>query len=380
MNTKSIVENNPFRIMSYTLLVVTGCTSFSSGAVDLYRSDTQKLELHGQGIFIWNNHVRTYGKKAESLGHRFRLVYKYQLNDEWSAGFDTEWAYDPFYHQGELAATKRFLFYKLKSNKWGEFRVGQQKSLIFTMVGTTTDRYIGYGTKAQGTFNGYGNNTVLGYARPNRSVAWYSHSTPVEFGLMYGYESGHINYGAAEHLTTEEYLGRKRNYFLQAGGVWKVDKDWALRMAYGYTDMTTAKSDGYGGSLTVHPNVNGWLAGVTYDKAPWYHAVVYGEFRNLNSISTSNSKYKNARGLESYSGYTFNEIPPIGFFKVYGGVNHFEDKESLGRISYLLSGVALITLKDHLAIALEKKIDFSRSKSGNKNGTDDYQLTAKYYF
>ncbi|MGH8404446.1 MAG: porin, partial [Pseudomonas sp.] len=70
----------------------------------------------------------------------------------------------------------------------------------------------------------------------------------------------------------------------------------------------------------------------------------------------------------------------LGFFKAYGGINLFSDKNSSGRSGYSVAGFALITLHDTLAIGLERKFDMARNKQGDYTGQDEYELVAKYYF
>lgn len=358
----------------------TGLSMTRAWGIDIYSTDKQTIELHAQGMFVWNNHVKTYNKKAESLGHRVRIVYTYRINDDWKTGFNTEWSYDPFYHQGKLNETRRWLYYYLKNKRWGDILVGHQESVIYRMVGSTTDWYLGYGTIAQGSFNGYGGNNLMGYSRPVSSIAYYYHGRPIEFAAMYGFRKGNFDPSATTEIGSSAVHDYRRNYIVQLGTAYHINDDWSLRFAWAYTNVSQTQANGTGGVTLSNPNINGWLSGFSYTHYPWYHAVVYGEFSNLNGNDYGQQGYTHARGIESYSSYSFHEIPHLGFFKLYGGINQFSDLNGPARKGYIVSGVALITLNDHLAIGIERKFNISRNDLGGYTGTNDYQLTTKYYF
>ncbi|OKA21808.1 porin [Pseudomonas versuta] len=350
-------------------------------AIDLISTDSDRLELHAQGIFASNDKVYIQGRHTGSIGHRINMIYTHQLNPQWAVGMRQEWAYDPFYYDGSAAQTKRFQYVFVRNVRWGQLSLGQQKSLTFDMVGSITDWYLGYGTKGQGTFNGYGGNQLLGFSRPNRTLYYRVRVNDFEYGLMYGSGTGpvhnSVNPGSVGSGT---FVDSSRNALYQFGTIWRPSQHWSLRLAYGYTEMSERSLDDQGQLNTRHPNVEGWLSGLTYTNGPWYHALVYGEYRNLNASTASASGYRQARAVESYSSYSFPEIGELGFFKVYGGINLFSDKNSSGRSGYSVAGVALITLHDHLAIGLERKFDMAKDKQGASNGEDEYELVAKYYF
>lgn len=350
-------------------------------AIDLIDTDSDRLELHAQGIFASNDKVYIQGRHTGSIGHRINLIYTHRLNNDWAVGMRQEWSYDPFYYDGSNAHTKRFQYVFVRNARWGQLNLGQQKSLTFDMVGSITDWYLGYGTKGQGTFNGYGGNQLLGFSRPNGTLYYRFKQGDFEYGVMYGSASGRVhNSVSSSSVGSGTFVDSSRNALYQFGTIWHPSARWSMRLAYGYTEMSERSMDSQAQLSTRHPNVEGWLSGLTYTNKPWYHALVYGEYRNLNASSGSASGYRQARAVESYSSYSFPEMGELGFFKAYGGVNLFSDKNSSGRSGYSVAGFALITLHDHLAVGLERKFDMARDKQGVSTGEDEYELVAKYYF
>lgn len=350
-------------------------------AIDLVNTDSDRLELHAQGIFASNDKVYIQGRHTGSIGHRINMIYTHRLNAEWAVGMRQEWSYDPFYYDHTDAHTKRFQYVFVRNARWGQLSVGQQKSLTFDMVGSITDWYLGYGTKGQGTFNGYGGNQLLGFSRPNKTIYYRVKNQDFEYGLMYGLGSGRVHNAVNPgSVGSGDFVDSSRDALYQLGTVWYPSSHWSLRLAYGITQMSERTVDPQGELDTRHPNVEGWLSGLTYTNAPWYHALVYGEYRNLNASAATASGYREAKALESYSSYSFPEMGELGFFKAYGGINLFSDKNSPGRSGYSVAGFALITLHDHLAIGLERKFDMAKNKRGESTGEDEYELVAKYYF
>lgn len=350
-------------------------------AIDLVKTDNDQLELHAQGIFASNDKVYIQGRHTGSIGHRINMIYTHRLDAEWAVGMRQEWSYDPFYYDGSNAHTKRFQYVFVRSARWGQLSVGQQKSLTFDMVGSVTDWYLGYGTKGQGTFNGYGGNQLVGFSRPNHTLYYRVRHNDFEYGLMYGFATGPVhNSVSASSVGAGTFVDSTRNALYQFGTIWRPSSHWSLRLAYGYTEMSERSLDRQGELNTRHPNAEGWLSGITYTNQPWYHALVYGEYRNLNATAATSSGYREAKAVESYSSYSFPEMGELGFFKAYGGINLFSDKNSPGRSGYSVAGLALITLHDSLAIGLERKFDMARSKQGVATGEDEYELVAKYYF
>ncbi|MDE1166130.1 MAG: porin [Pseudomonas sp.] len=362
-----------------------GCTALGGAApawaIDLINNGTDRLELHAQGIFASNDKVYIQGRHTGSIGHRINMIYGRKLNDDWTLGMRQEWAYDPFYYDGSNAHTKRFQYVFLKSARWGQLNVGQQKSLTFDMVGSITDWYLGYGTKGQGTFNGYGGNQLLGFSRPKRTVYYRVKRGAFELGVMAGGSTGPVhNSVSSASVGSSTFLDSTRDGLYQVGTIWHPSSKWSLRLAYGHTDMTERGVNAQGDITTRHPDAEGWLSGITYTSHPWYHALVYGQYRNLNASAAGASGYQKATALESYSSYSFPEMGELGFFKAYGGINLLSDKTSAGQSGYSVAGFALITLHDHLAIGLERKFDMAKNKAGQATGEDEYELVAKYYF
>lgn len=353
----------------------------SALAIDLIKTDSDRLELHAQGIFAANDKVYIQGRHTGSIGHRINMIYTHQLSTEWAVGMRQEWAYDPFYYDHTAAQIKRFQYVFVRNARWGQLSYGQQKSLTFDMVGSVTDWYLGYGTKGQGTFNGYGGNQLLGFSRPNKSLFYRVRNGDFELGVMYGFGTGPVHNSVnPSSVGPGKFVDSSRDSLYQVGTIWRPAKNWSLRLAYGVTEMSERSLDTRAQLNTRHPNVEGWLSGVTYTNAPWYHALVYGEYRNLNASAPTSSGYREAKAVESYSSYSFPEMGELGFFKAYGGINLFSDKNSDGRSGYSVAGFALITLHDSLAIGLERKFDMARNKQGDSTGVDEYELVAKYYF
>lgn len=357
------------------------CASPAAMAIDLINTGSDRLELHAQGIFASNDKVYIQGRHTGSIGHRINMIYTHRLDADWEVGMRQEWSYDPFYYDGSDAHTKRFQYVFVRNARWGQLSVGQQKSLTFDMVGSITDWYLGYGTKGQGTFNGYGGNQLVGFSRPNKTLYYRVKHNDFEYGLMYGFSTGPVhNSVSASSVGAGTFVDSQRDALYQLGTVWRPSSRWSLRLAYGYTEMSERSLDAQGSLNTRHPNAEGWLSGLTYTHDAWYHALVYGEYRNLNASASTASGYYQARAVESYSSYSFPEMGEVGFFKAYGGINLFSDKNSPGRSGYSVAGFALITLHDHLAIGLERKFDMARNKRGQASGDDEYELVAKYYF
>ncbi|ALE88732.1 hypothetical protein AOC04_11240 [Pseudomonas versuta] len=64
-------------------------------AIDLISTDSDRLELHAQGIFASNDKVYIQGRHTGSIGHRINMIYTHQLNPQWAVGMRQEWAVRP---------------------------------------------------------------------------------------------------------------------------------------------------------------------------------------------------------------------------------------------------------------------------------------------
>lgn len=305
--------------------------------------------------YDWNQGGKNHDDHEDG-GTRTAIKYIHHFNEDFSILGSTEWGYDPFFRTSTNKRSNKLSYYKRHQYAGASYKglgtltYGKQSS-VYSMITDATDQYWIFGAAANGKL---GNKHLVGADRPDDSLKYTNAFGDVTVGLMYG-GNRHEYDSSSQRLT--------RRHFHQAAVNWRVAPNITVGTAYNHASMDHAGGKDF--------NTEQWIAGATWTPGNWMIGVLAGQYHN--ELDT----YKQSRGYETFTQYTFKDLVALGDISLYGGLNRLEDRNGPARTSSYIIGSALKTHKgfsstDNFVIAVEHV--FNDNKNTNGRDIDEAHL------
>lgn len=307
--------------------------------------------------YDWNKSGKNRDEHDDA-GSRTAIQYTHHFNDDFAVLGKTEWGYNPFFRHGpdtrsnKIDYFKRLHFAGVSYKGIGTLTYGKQGS-VYSIVTDATDQYWVFGAAADGKL---GEKHLVGADRPDQSLKYQNTFGNVTVGAMYG---------ANDH--DDESKGLTRRHFDQAAVNWQVAPNVTVGTAYNHASMKHEGGKDF--------DVEQYVASATWTPGNWTIGVLAGQYHN--ELDT----FKQSRGYETFTQYTFKDLVAVGDVSLYGGLNRLEDRNGPARTSSYIIGSALKTHKgfganDNFIVAVEHVFNDNKNTSGRDNEGENLDQTS----